>query len=147
MSLVFEHHRHPRVEERKKIGPPKIIDEHVGINGKIGLFVTTVVGTMWCAYAFAALALFVLPDAVKSPLLLVQLISQTFIQLVMLSIIIVGQNIQGKAADKRAQMTFEDAAATLYEAEEIQRHLEVQDGAFNTMLERLIKLEASVSKT
>jgi hypothetical protein len=147
MSLVFEHHRHPRVEERKKIGPPKIIDEHVGINGKIGLFVTTVVGTMWCAYAFAALALFVLPDAVKSPLLLVQWISQTFIQLVMLSIIIVGQNIQGKAADKRAQMTFEDAAATLYEAEEIQRHLEVQDGAFNTMLERLIKLEASVSKT
>ena len=147
MSLVFEHHRHPRVEERKKIGPPKTIDEHVGINGKIGLFVTTVVGTMWCAYAFAALALFVLPDAVKSPLLLVQWISQTFIQLVMLSIIIVGQNIQGKAADKRAQMTFEDAAATLYEAEEIQRHLEVQDGAFNTMLERLIKLEASVSKT
>jgi hypothetical protein len=133
-------------EWRKKIGPPKIIDEHIGINGKIGLYVTTVVGTIWCAYAFAALALFVLPDAVKGPLLLVQWISQTFIQLVMLFIIIVGQNIQGKVADKRAQMTFEDAAATLHEAEEIQRHLAAQDGAVNALLERLITLEASVGK-
>ncbi len=75
-----------------------------------------------------------------------QWISQTFIQLVMLSIIIVGQNMQGKAADKRAQMTFDDAAATLHEAEEIQRHLAAQDGAFNAMLERLTTLQASVSE-
>jgi hypothetical protein len=143
MSVAFEHRSHPRVEERKKHGPPKVADEHIGINGKIGLYVTTVVGTMWCAYAFAALALFVLPDAVKSPLLLVQWISQTFIQLVMLSIIIVGQNIQGKAADKRAQMTFEDAAATLHEAEEIQRHLAAQDEALNAMLDKLVRLEAA----
>jgi hypothetical protein len=147
MTIAFEHHRHPRVEQRKKVGPPKTNDEQVGINGKIGLAVTTVVGTMWCAYAFALLALVVLPDAAKSPLLLVQWISQTFIQLVMLSIIIVGQNIQGKAADKRAQATFEDAAATLQEAEEIQRHLKAQDEAFNTMLDKLLKLEVSTGKS
>jgi hypothetical protein len=121
MVVAFEHRHHPRVEEREKTGPPKIKDEHVGINGKIRLYVTTVVGTMWCVYAFAALALFVLSDAIKSPLLLVQWISQTFIELVMLSVIIVGQNIQGRAAEKRAEMTFEDAAATLHGAEEIQR--------------------------
>jgi hypothetical protein len=56
-------------------------DEHVGFNGKVAILVTGVVGTMWCAYAFAILALVALPSALKSgdPLQLVQWISQTFI--------------------------------------------------------------------
>jgi hypothetical protein len=37
--------------------------------------------------------------------------------------IIVGQNIQATAADKRAEDTHKDAEAVLKEAEEIQKHL------------------------
>ncbi len=44
-----------------------------------------------------------------------------------LPIIIVGQNIQGAAADKRAQQTYDDAEAVLHEALQIQQHLKVQD--------------------
>ena len=44
-----------------------------------------------------------------SPLIaLVSWIAQTYIQLVLLSVIIVGQNIQSAASDARAAKTFED---------------------------------------
>jgi hypothetical protein len=145
MVIEFVHKPHPRIAERKKAGPPKTADEHVGFNGKVAILVTGVVGTMWCAYAFAILALVALPSALKSgdPLQLIQWISQTFIQLVLLSVIIVGQNISSRASDKRAEMTYKDAEATFHEAEQIQSHLKAQDDALNGLLEKLVKLEAA----
>ena len=144
----FVHKPHPRIESRKDVGPPKTADEHVGFNGRIALTLTTVVGTMWCAYAFAVLALVALPSALEGGRLLdlIQWISQTFIQLVMLSVIMVGQNILGKASDKRAEMTYKDADATFHEAEQIQAHLKEQDAAINAMLDKIIKLEAALVK-
>jgi hypothetical protein len=145
MRISFEHQPHPRVAEHKKARPPKTADEHVGINGRVALLVTTVVGTMWCAYAFAVLALVALPSALHSgdPLQLVQWVSQTFIQLVLLSVIMVGQNISSRASDKRAEMTYKDAEATFHEAEQIQAHLKAQDDALNGLLDKLEKLEAA----
>ena len=88
MTITFEHHPHPRIATRKRAGPPKTADEHVGLNGKIALALTTAVGTMWCAYVFAILALLVVPQAIQGGLLtFVQWVSQTFIQLAMLSVI------------------------------------------------------------
>ena len=78
--------------------------------------------------------------------LVVQWISQTFIQLVLLSVIIVGQNISSRASDKRAEMTYKDAEATFHEAEQIQAHLQSQDDALNTLLDKLAKLEAGAAK-
>ena len=64
-------------------------------NAWFAVKVTTGVGTMWCAYAFAAIALISLPQAIKShdAVTLVSWVSQTFLQLVLLSVIIVGQNV------------------------------------------------------
>jgi hypothetical protein len=146
MSVHFVHVPHPRIAQRKKSGPPKTTDEHVGFNGKIALILTTVVGTMWCAYAFALLALVALPSATGSPLLLIQWVSQTFIQLVMLSVIMVGQNILSRASDKRADMTYQDADATFHESEQIQAHLLDQDHAINDLLDKVGKLEAALIK-
>ncbi len=99
---------------------------------------------MWCAYAFAVLALVALPSALGGGLLaMIQWVSQTFIQLVMLSVIMVGQNILSRASDKRAEMTYQDADATFHEAEQIQAHLKAQDDAINEMLDKLQKLEAT----
>ncbi len=146
MRIAFEHRPHPRIAARKQSAPPKTADEHVGFNGRIALILTTVVGTMWCAYAFAVLALLVLPEALNGGLLTtVQWVSQTFIQLVMLSVIMVGQNILGRAADKRADMTYQDADATFHEAEQIQKHLLAQDEAMNALLEKIEKLEAGLT--
>ena len=144
MTVHFVHVPHPRIAQRKKSGPPKTTDEHVGFNGKIALILTTVVGTMWCAYAFALLALVALPSATGSPLLLIQWVSQTFIQLVMLSVIMVGQNILSRASDKRADMTYQDADATFHESEQIQAHLLEQDQAINTLLDKIAKMETAL---
>jgi hypothetical protein len=57
-----------------------------------------------------------------------------FLQLVLLSIIIVGQNVQASASDERAENTYQDAEAVLREALQVQEHLLSQDRA----LERLI---------
>ena len=148
MSISFQHVPHPHIAARRKTGPPKTTDEHVGFNGRVALILTTVVGTMWCAYAFAVLALVALPSAISagSSLALVTWISQTFIQLVMLSVIMVGQNILGRASDKRAEMTYNDADATFHEAEQIQVHLAQQDLALNQMLDKVAALEAALAK-
>jgi hypothetical protein len=55
---------------------------------------------MWCAYAFVTLTLVGLPSAIQSGLAsAVQWIAQTFLQLVLLSIMLVGQNVQAAAAE------------------------------------------------
>jgi hypothetical protein len=83
---------------------------------------------MWCAYVFAALALVGLPAALRpNGEGIIAWIAQTFLQLVLLSIIIVGQNIAAASSDKRSENTFKDAEAILSEALEIQRHLKAQD--------------------
>lgn len=79
------------------------------VNSKVGLKVTLVVGTMWCAYLFTVIALFALPSAIhQGTYYTIVWLSSSFLQLVLLPIIIVGQNIQAKASDARSAKTFED---------------------------------------
>jgi hypothetical protein len=82
-------------------------------NTRLALRVTTGVGSMWCAYAFALLALISLPAAIRSgdPIVIVSWIAQTFLQLVLLPIIIVGQNVQVAATDERARADHETLTA------------------------------------
>jgi hypothetical protein len=155
MAITFQHVPHPHIAARKKTGAPKTTDEHVGFNGKIALILTTIVGTMWCAYAFALLALVALPFALPGAkqgdvttggvMQTIQWVSQTFIQLTMLSVIMVGQNILARSSDKRADMTYQDADATFHESEQIQAHLLEQDAAINTLLDKILKLETALS--
>ena len=126
---IYTHVPHPHIARRQEQGPVQTIDEHVGINGKIGLFITALVGTMICAYVFAGIAIISLPAAITSHNLTVIIawVSSNFIQLVLLPVIIVGQNIQAKTSDKRAIQTYQDAEAVLVEALKIQEHLAEQD--------------------
>ena len=78
-------------------------------NAWLAVAITRRVGSMWCAYVFAALAIVSLPAAVTSgdPVILVSWISQTFLQLVLLSVIMVGQNVISVAQDARAETDHE----------------------------------------
>ena len=60
---------------------------------------------MWCAYVFALIAFISLPAAISThdPIIMVAWVAQTFLQLVLLPIIIVGQNVQAAASDARAE--------------------------------------------
>lgn len=138
---------HPHVAKHVEQKPAKVTDQlPANLNGRVALLLTRGVGTMWCAYAFAALALIALPSALGSPLLLVQWISQTFIQLVMLSVIMVGQNILSEASDKRAEDTWKDADATFHTARQIQEHLLAQDAQLATQDARLGQIISALAK-
>jgi hypothetical protein len=136
---------HAYLEERRRRGPVKTVDQRrlnhpnpvVRFNSRVGLMITVVVGTMWCAYLFTAIALVSLPSAIKThdKIIIIAWIAQTFLQLVLLPIIIVGQNIQAKAADKRAEDTYNDADAVLHQSIEIQKHLEAQDAEIARILQ------------
>jgi hypothetical protein len=152
MPNIFTPALHPWIERRKHQGPIKVADmlpkgEHLitRFNTWLAVKVTNSVGTMWCAYAFAALALVSLPGAIASgsAVTIVSWISQTFIQLVLLSIIIVGQNVQAAASDKRAEATYQDADAVLHTALQIQDHLAAQDSEIEKILANLSTLKAS----
>jgi hypothetical protein len=130
--VIFEHCMHPRtasILRQHRPPPPKVDDLRVGLNGKIGLMITTLVGTMICAYVFGIIALVSLPSAITSHNLtiIIAWVSSNFLQLVLLPVIIVGQNLQAKASDRRAENTYKDAEAVLHEAMEIQKHLAAQD--------------------
>jgi hypothetical protein len=62
---------------------------------------------MWCAYIFAAIAVISLPAAIKSgdPIVIVAWIAQTFLQLVLLSIIMVGQDASSKGMQQKIDET------------------------------------------
>ena len=142
---IYQHIRHPRIAARRADRPVKVMDQlpHstpvARFNQWFAVKVTTGVGTMWCAYAFAALALVSLPSAIASgsAVTLVSWISQTFLQLVLLSVIIVGQNVLAAAADKRSEATYADADAVLHEAVMIQEHLLAQDKVLESLVSKV----------
>jgi len=138
MSSLYEYVPHPHIAHRKAHGPVKVADQHpqgnaiVRFNTRLAIWITKIVGSMWCAYAFAALDLVSLPDAIRGGTsTLISWIAQTFLQLVLLSIIMVGQNVQSIASDARAERTYEDAVTIL---DRLDANTE---GGIKTILDRL----------
>ena len=82
-------------------------------NAAIAVRITRIVGTMYCAYVFTLIALVALPAAIQqgSPTVLVNWLSSNFLQLVLLPIIIVGQNVISTAQDARAEADHETLTA------------------------------------
>ena len=143
--FIYLHIPHPHISRRKATAPVAVADMHSRtnplsrFNATLAVAITSGVGTMWCAYAFALLAFVSLPEAIQGGIpTLISWTAQTFLQLVLLSIIIVGQKVAGEASDKRAIATYQDAEAVLHEAVQIQEHLAAQDAV-------LLKLVAQLS--
>jgi hypothetical protein len=112
------------------------LKEADGVNAKIAVFITKVVGTMWCAYLFTGIALIGLPSALHpGGEGIIAWIAQTFLQLVLLSVIMVGQNVQSLAADARSENTFKDTEAIL---DRLDIHTE---GGLKAILDRIDQLE------
>lgn len=82
---------------------------------KIALLITDAVSTMWCAIVFAIIACISLPAAIASGQLIVIVawIAQTFLQLVLLSIIMVGQKLQSDATITHVKKHLDDHHASL----------------------------------
>ncbi len=102
--LVLTEHVHARVHGTGPLGR---------LNAAVAVRITKIVGTMYCAYVFTLVALVALPAAIQqgSPTVLVNWLSSNFLQLVLLPIIIVGQNVISAAQDARAEADHETLTA------------------------------------
>jgi hypothetical protein len=126
--MTETHVPHPQIQGRAKEGAALIANEHVGFNGWLAVQITKVVGSMWCAYAFAGLALISLPAAMQAgTVAIISWISQTFLQLVLLSVIMVGQQVLAKASDKQSLQTYNDAEAVLKLTDEIHQLIKINN--------------------
>ena len=132
----FEYQQHPHTLGRRN---PESTGE--SCNNRLGLWITRFVGTMWSAYLFAGLALLSLPSALGTGdvRVIVDWVAQTFLQLVLVSVVIVGQNQMNKAAEVRAEATFKDATALLHEVQQLQQHLAHQDAELEKLRKALTK--------
>jgi hypothetical protein len=86
------------------------------LNTRIAVAVTGAVGTMWAAYLFVLISLVSFPQALDAflhgnTIVGITWLSQSFLQLVLLPIIIVGQNVSAAAADARAEADHETLTA------------------------------------
>jgi hypothetical protein len=92
-------------------------------NQRVAEKITSFVSTMWCAYLFAALALISLPAAIRSGdvVIIVAWIAQTFLQLVLLSIIMVGQKVSSRNVEKLILETHEASVGEFELAKEARK--------------------------
>jgi hypothetical protein len=124
---------------------PRVIKEAMGevdgFNAKFAVLITRLVGTMWCAYLFAIIALIGLGPALKpGGEGIIAWIAQTFLQLVLLSVIMVGQNVQSLAADARSANTFKDAETIL---DRLDLHTQ---GGLKAILDRLDEIAPAIAQ-
>ncbi|MGH2510647.1 MAG: hypothetical protein ACRDHZ_25010 [Ktedonobacteraceae bacterium] len=133
-----------------------------GINTKIAIILTNSVGSMWTAYLFVVIAivglLAILGVFNALTALLVAWASQTLIQLVLLPVIMVGQNVLNRKAELQAEEQFNTTMSTYHDIEQVMQHLVAQDAELlrhARMLEHLLEkngisiqqLEAEVGHT
>jgi uncharacterized membrane protein len=140
---TFEHAPHQRVTHREP--PAQSTDEYekIGFNGRLGAAITRGVGTMWAFYIAAAFmagwmllseAHLISFDPYPYPFLL---FLGNIVQLLLMFVILVGQQVLSRASDKRAVQTYQDAEAILHECLELQRHLTVQDRSLDSLITRM----------
>lgn len=139
---IFESVPHPWITARREHKPAQTADEQVGFNGRLAAFITQAVGTMWAVYVALLIQLTWMTLATLGVALFARdpypfaflLFLGNIVQLLLMFVIMVGQQVLGAAADKRAVQTYKDAEAILHECLQLQAHLLEQD----KMLERLI---------
>jgi hypothetical protein len=140
-SVLFHHEPHPH-EPRNVNVLHEAEKAAAGFNEKLAIGLTKSVGTMICAYIFAFLAIIGFPGFQATPTQYVQWVSQTFIQLVMLSVIMVGQSILGRKQELQSDEQFRTTMSTYHDIEQIMQHLSAQDAELlrhAKMLEHLLE--------
>ena len=121
--------------------PRNVNQEHkqsLTLLDKAAIVITKIVGTMWCAIAFTILALISLPAAIQGGTApTISWIAQTFLQLVLLSIIMVGQNLQSKHSELRADADYETNIEAKKDIEKLMKRL---DSIEHDKLEKILEI-------
>ena len=110
-------------------------------NDWLALKITDAVGSMWCAYVFTAIALISLPAAIATHNLItiVSWVAQTFLQLVLLSVILKGQNIQGERSETVIARINDNTVKTEAIASKIAENTEKTE-VLTAQIEKIVKM-------
>lgn len=132
MSKIYTHENHPH--QPRTITREDVHEAHKqrgGLNAAIAILLTRGVATMWCAYLFAALAVVGLLGLFGwlNPFifLLTTWVSQQFLQLVLLSVIMVGQGLLGRHAEMVSEEGYKTTVKSYHQLGQMVRHLNSQD--------------------
>ena len=130
---LLEWSPHPWIERHRVQPPPQAIDQAVTVNGRIAAWLTKRLGTMWAFYLAAGTQIgwIVLAETGVQrfdpyPFAFMSFLS-TLAQLIFMIVIMVGQDVLGRAADRRSEQTFLDAKAILHECRRMKARLTTQD--------------------
>lgn len=130
---LLESSPHPWIERHQVQKPPQATDQAVTVNDRIAAWLTQQLGTMWAFYAACGtqVAWIVLAEVGIQrfdpyPFAFMSFLS-TLAQLIFMIVIMVGQDVLGRAADRRSEQTFLDAEAILYECHRMKARLTAQD--------------------
>jgi uncharacterized membrane protein len=130
---LLEWSPHPWIERHRVQTPPQALDQAVTVNDRIAAWLTQRLGTMWAFYlasgtqvAWIALAEVGIQRFDPYPFAFMSCLS-TLAQLIFMIVIMVGQDVLGRAADGRSEQTFLDAEAILHECRRMKARLTAQD--------------------
>lgn len=139
---LYTHIPHPHIPQKVTIA--KAEQALTGFNMKIAVAITKGLGTMICAYIFAILAIIGFPGFGATPTQYVQWVSQTFIQLVALSVLAVGQQVLSKHGELMAEEQYKTTISTYHDIEQVMNHLSAQDTELVHLTEHLLAQDAEL---
>ena len=128
-----------KIHKNKMSGMDKLAlfaTEHIGTMGFF--FVLLVFNAMWIGWNIFAPRGMVFDEAFS---FLVLLFINNIMQILFMPLIMVGQNLQGRYAQLRAEHDFSTNVKAEKEIEAILMHLEKQDSVMTEILKRIEKLE------
>jgi uncharacterized membrane protein len=129
---LLETSGHPWIQRHRVQPPPQALDQVTGVNGRIAAWLTGRLGSMWAFYLAAVtqvvwigMSQLGLQTFDPYPFAFMSFLS-TLAQLIFMIVIMVGQDVLGKAGDRRAEQTLLDAEAVLHECGRMKARLEAQ---------------------
>jgi uncharacterized membrane protein len=137
MSLYTEL-RHPGADIGQTQDPDPFSTGYTRFNGRVAAWVTARIGSMWTVYiCLAVTAIWMVLgsrevlgfDHYPYPFLL---FLGNVVQLLLIFVILLGQQVLGRSADRRAMRTYDYAEAIVVDCEQIQNHLIAQDALLGT---------------
>jgi hypothetical protein len=142
MMKRFEYHPHPHKPRNVNLIHQANLAAS-GFNTKLAVALTKGVGTMWCAYLFTGIGVGGLVGAVTNNVFLALVfgsVSSYLLQLVLLPVIMVGQNVLGAHASLMADEQFKTTQNTYHDIEQVMEHLNKQDEIIIKQGEEILKL-------
>ncbi|TQF06512.1 DUF1003 domain-containing protein [Kitasatospora acidiphila] len=136
---LLESSPHPWIQRHRVQPAPQAVDQTTGLNGRIAAWLTQRLGSMWAFYVAAVTQLLWIGMAELGvqkfdpyPFAFMSFLS-TLAQLVFMIVIMVGQDVLNKAADRRSEQTLLDAEAILHECRRMKARLVAQDRVIDSL--------------